>query len=85
MSARQTTIIGTVTDGFSAGQRVYVDVEGVQVDGVFERPGEQSEGVPGTSPAADGPYKRDVGWIRRSDTGELEKFPYARIHPRPES
>jgi hypothetical protein len=74
-----------VTEGFSASQAVCVEINGEQVEGVFVRPGDESEGVSGTSPAADRPYKRDVGWVRRSDTGELEKFPYARIHPRPES
>ena len=73
-----------MAEGFTNGQRVWVDVDGKQVAGTFDRAGEPSEAVPGESPAADEPYKRDVGWVRRSDTSELEAFPYKRIHPAPE-
>jgi hypothetical protein len=71
-----------VTAGFSAGQSVYINVDGVQLEGVFVRPGEQAEGVTFESSAADAPYKRDVAWVRRSDTGEVEAFLYERISPR---
>lgn len=71
-----------MTEGFSAGQSVYIDVDGEQVEGVFVRPGEQAEGVTIESPAADAPYKRDVAWVQRSDTGEVEAFMYERISPR---
>jgi len=71
-----------VTEGYLAGQSVYIDLDGEQVEGVFVRPGEPSEGVTVESPAADGPYKRDVAWVRRSDTGEVEAFLYGRISPR---
>ena len=60
---------------------MYVDIEGKEVEGIFDHPGKQSEGVPGESPAADAPYKREVGWGRRSDTGELEACVYERIRP----
>lgn len=68
-----------MTEGFSAGQRVNVEIDGRQVEGEFLRPGEPEEGVTVTSPAVDGPYKRDVAWVRRSDTGEVEAFVYERV------
>jgi hypothetical protein len=71
-----------VTEPFSQGQAVYVEIDGEQVEGVFVSPGEQAEGVTVESPAVDGPYKRDVAWVRRSDTGGLEAFIYERISPR---
>ncbi len=64
-----------MTDGFSAGQRVVVQTDG-GVEGDFVRPGEPDEAVTVTSPAVVGPYKRDVAWIRRSDTGAVEPFEY---------
>jgi hypothetical protein len=68
-----------VTDGFSEAQRVYIEIDGGRVEGVFVRPGEQAEGVIVESPAVDGPYKRDVAWVRRSDTGEVEPFVYESV------
>lgn len=58
-----------------------IEVDGKEVNGIFDRPGDPLEGVPGTNPAADAPYMRDVGWVRRSDTGELVALPYERIRP----
>jgi len=71
-----------MTEGFSEGQAVYVQIDAEQVEGVFERPGEPGEAVTVESPAADGPYKRDVGWVRHSDTGEVQTFLYERISRR---
>ena len=71
-----------MTEGFSAGQAVYVEINGEQVEGVFVRPGEPSEGVTVESPAVVGPYKRDVAWVRRSDTGAVEAFFYERLSHR---
>jgi hypothetical protein len=69
-----------MTEGFSEGQGVLVEIDGEQVEGVFVRPGEQAEGVTVETPGVDAPYKRDVAWVRRSDTGEVEAFLYERIH-----
>jgi hypothetical protein len=71
-----------VTEGFSAGQAVSIDVDGEQVEGVFVRPGEKAEGVTVEGRAVVGPYKRDVAWVRRSDTGDVEAFLYEWISPR---
>jgi hypothetical protein len=75
-----------VTEGFSAGQAVYVEINGEQVEGVFVRPGEPSEAITVESPAVIGPYKRDVAWVRRSvrrsDTRDVEAFLYERVSPR---
>jgi hypothetical protein len=71
-----------MTDGFMPGQDVSVAVGDGQVAGVFVRAGEPSEGVRGESPAADGPYLRDVGLVRRLDTGEVENFLYEHITAR---
>jgi hypothetical protein len=46
------------------------------------RPEEPEEAITVESPAVDGPYKRDVAWVRRSDAGELEAFLYERTSPR---
>lgn len=71
-----------MTEGFSAGQAVYVEISGEQVEGVFVRPGEPSEAITVESPAVIGPYKRDVAWVRRSDTRDVEAFAYERVSPR---
>ena len=68
-----------MTDGFSEGQRIYIEVDGARVEGAFVRPGEQVEGITVESPAVNGPYKRDVAWVRRSDTGDVESFLYERL------
>jgi hypothetical protein len=71
-----------VTEGFSEGDAVSVETDGGQVEGVFVRPGEPGDGITVESPAVDGPYKRDVAWVRRSDTGDVEAILYERISPR---
>jgi hypothetical protein len=71
-----------MSDGFSDGQGVYVEIEGEQVEGVFVRPGEPEEGIMVETPGVDAPYKRDVAWVRRSDTGEVKAFLYEAISPR---
>ncbi len=76
-------MIDDVTEGFSPEQPVYIEIDGEQVEGVFVRPGEQAEGITVESSAVDGPYKRDVAWVRRCDTESVEAFLYESISARP--
>jgi hypothetical protein len=71
-----------MTDGFVPGQYVSAAIGEERIAGVFVRAGEPSDGVKGESPAADGTYLRDVAWVRRSDTGAVEKFLYEHITAR---
>ncbi|HEX3433412.1 MAG TPA: hypothetical protein VHT25_05045 [Solirubrobacteraceae bacterium] len=61
---------------FSAGQRVIVELDGETIEGVFVRYAPQQGGVnvKGAARAA-----AAVGWVRRSDTGEIEPFEYGLI------
>jgi hypothetical protein len=68
-----------MSDGFVPGQAVHVKTDDGLVAGVFVRAGEPSEGITLESPGIEGPYKRDVGFVRRSDTGEVEAFLYEDI------
>jgi hypothetical protein len=61
-----------VTEGFATGERVYVEIDGARVDGIFVRAG-QLEPV-GPERPAEQASKRDVAWVRRADTGEVEPF-----------
>jgi hypothetical protein len=70
---------GPVVDGLELGRRVFVDTDGGRVEGVFARVGTPDEGVTVESPAADGPYRRDVAWVHRTDSGEVEPFQYDHI------
>ncbi|MGA9314743.1 MAG: hypothetical protein WBV77_08955 [Solirubrobacteraceae bacterium] len=65
-----------MTDGFSEGQRVYIETGGKRVEGVFVRPGDPDDAITVESPAVVGPYKRDVARVRRSDTEAVEPFRY---------
>ncbi len=63
---------------FAPGQRVNVEIEGRQVAGVFvrsRRPARASTSK--ASPQAEGGGA--IGWVRRSDTGEVEPFGYELI------
>ncbi|MHB8233931.1 MAG: hypothetical protein ACYDHT_04685 [Solirubrobacteraceae bacterium] len=59
-----------------AGEPVTVELDGEKIDGVFVRYAPQQGGVnvKGAEQAAAG-----VGWVRRSDTGEIEPFEYGLI------
>jgi hypothetical protein len=70
-------------EGFRRGQHVTVDIDGEQVDGVFVRQAERQDGIdPEEVPGGD---ISTAGWVRRSDTGEIEGFLYPDIEPRPEA
>jgi hypothetical protein len=65
---------------FTAGERVTVEIDGKQVEGVFVRFAEQQQGVNAKGGAAPGDLQlQGVGWVRRSDTGEVEPFAYELI------
>lgn len=64
------------------GQHVTVDIDGTLVDGVFFAPATKHDLAPEDVP--DGGVE-SVGWVRRSDTGEIEGFLYADITPKPEA
>jgi hypothetical protein len=70
-----------MTDGFAPGQNVNITTDNGTVAGVFVRPGDQAEGITVESPAVNGPYKRDVGFVRRSDTDQVEPFLYELLSP----
>jgi hypothetical protein len=65
-----------VTDGFSEGQNVSVEIDGERVGGVFVRPGDPDEAITRESRGIEGPYKRDVAWVQLDDTGDIEPFEY---------
>jgi hypothetical protein len=57
-----------LTQDFSTGARVYVEIDGERVEGIYIRAGELE------APGREEPSKRKVAWVRRSDTGEVEPF-----------
>jgi len=68
-----------MTDGLTPGQHVNVYTDDGVIAGTFVRPGEQAEGITVESLAVNGPYKRDVAWVQRSDTGDVESFRYQHV------
>jgi hypothetical protein len=59
------------------GARVTVEIDGRQVAGVFVRFADQRHRVNAKGAAADGELQPGgVGWVRRSDSGEVEPFAY---------
>jgi hypothetical protein len=70
-------------EGFRRGQHVTVEIDGEQVDGVFDRQAERHDGI--DSEAVPGGDISAVGWVRRSDTGEIEGFLCRDIEPKPET
>ena len=70
-------------EGFRRGQHVTVEIDGEQVDGVFVRQAERQDGIdPEEVPGED---ISTVGWVQRSDTGEIEGFLYPDIESKPEA
>jgi hypothetical protein len=68
-------------EGFRRGQHVTVEIDGEQVDGVFDRQAERHDGIdPEAVPGGD---ISAVGWVRLSDTGEIEGFLCRDIKPKP--
>jgi hypothetical protein len=61
---------------FTAGQRVIVELDGAKIEGVFVRFSQQQEGV---NVKGAGDAGAAVGWVRRSDSGEIEPFEYGLI------
>lgn len=72
----RTATIESMTEGLTKGQNVSIKIDGEQVDGVFVRPGEPDEAITLESPGIEGPYKRDVAWVQRNDTRDIEPFEY---------
>jgi hypothetical protein len=71
------------TEGFRRGQHVTIEIDGEQIDGVFVRQAERRDGIdPEEVPGGD---ISTVGWVQRSDTGEIEGFLYSDIKPKPEA
>ena len=70
-------------DGFRRGQHVTVEIDGDQVDGIFVRQAERQDGI--DAEAVPGGDISTVGWVERSDTGEIEGFLYRDITPKPEA
>jgi hypothetical protein len=64
---------------FAPGQRVNVEIDGRQVAGVFVRSAAPGEGVNAKGAGAAGETGGAIGWVRRSDTGEVEPFEYELI------
>jgi hypothetical protein len=63
------------------GQRVTADLDGTLIEGVFYFPVEKHDLAPEDVPEGG---VESVGWIKRSDTGEIEGFLYADMTPMPE-
>lgn len=65
---------------FAPGQRVNVEIDGRQVAGVFVRSAAPGNGVnvKGADPAGKA-CGGAIGWVRRSDTGEVEPFEHELI------
>jgi hypothetical protein len=61
---------------FKAGERVVVELGDEKIEGVFVRYALEQHGVnvKGTEDLG-----AAVGWVRRSDTGEIEPFEYGLI------
>jgi hypothetical protein len=64
------------------GQRVTVDLDGTLIEGVFFFPVQEHDFAPEDVPEGG---VQSVGWIKRSDTGEVEGFAYADMTPMPEA
>jgi hypothetical protein len=64
---------------FAAGERVTVEIDGQPVTGVFVRFAARDDGVNVKSAAASREASAGIGWVRRSDTGEVEPFDYQLI------
>jgi hypothetical protein len=72
-----------INTGFRRGQHVIVDIDGEQVEGVFDRQAERHEGIdPKEVPGGD---VSAVGWVRLSNTGEIEGFLCSDIKPKPDA
>jgi hypothetical protein len=69
-----------MSDGYEPGQRVRIRTDDGDTPGVFVRAGEPTEAITLESPGIVGPYKRDVAWVERDDTGDLATVVYARLH-----
>jgi hypothetical protein len=57
-----------LTQDFSTGAHVYVEIDGERIEGIYIRAGELE------APAGTEPQRRKVAWVRRSDNGEVEPF-----------
>ena len=64
------------------GQHVTVDLDGARIEGVFFFPVQKHDLAPEDVPEGG---VESVGWIKRSDTGEIEGFAYADMTPSPEA
>jgi hypothetical protein len=64
---------------FAAGEHVTVEIDGHHVAGVFVRFAARGDGVNVKSAAASRDAPAGIGWVRRSDTGEVEPFDYQLI------
>jgi hypothetical protein len=64
------------------GQRVTVDVDGTSIESVFYFRVQEHELAPKDVPEGG---VDSVGWVKRSDTGEIEGFLYADMTPMPEA
>lgn len=64
---------------FAPGRRVNVEIDGRQVAGVFVRSAAPGEGVNVKGSPAAAERGGAIGWVRRSDTGEVEPFSYELI------
>jgi hypothetical protein len=61
----------------TAGERVTIEIDGRQVEGVFVRFADQRHRVNAKGAAPAGELQPGgVGWVRRSDSGEVEPFAY---------
>ncbi len=63
------------------GQRVTVDSDGTLIEGVFYFHVQEQDFAPDDQPEGG---VESYGWIKRSDTGEVEGFRYADMTPHPE-
>lgn len=63
---------------FTAGERVVVALDGQRIEGVFVRYALEQQGV---NVKGAGGAGAAAGWVRRSDTGEIEPFEYGLISP----
>jgi hypothetical protein len=71
------------TQTFRRGQHVTVEVDGEQIDGVYDRAAERHDGIdPAEIPGGD---ISAVGWVRLSRSGEVEGFLNSDIKPKPDA